>query len=161
VIPELIPDVIPVIGPIPGPVPGPIPGPIPIVEVVEETFPAVVVPSITDVIPDTIVVEEDTVGGGKTVPPIFPWLPGMPKLSGGTGGAGLKGISTPLSEWLTRGMFVGITDPRTGKVLVGGIQGRKRIKYGAVESQGIRASKITGGQNGASVGKFQKGTRGS
>jgi hypothetical protein len=54
-----------------------------------------------------------------------------------------------VGDWQIKGLFVGIVDPATGKILKGGIQGKKRIKYGSIKRSQYR---IAGGGNIASPG---------
>ncbi len=95
-------------------------------------------------IPDTTL---GRYGGIEPKPPFM--LPWQMDSVGSSGNAVYTSANLlgNLGAWQTEGLFVGIVDPRTKKVIVGGIRGKRKIKYGNVPKY-----RISGGGNVASPG---------
>jgi hypothetical protein len=131
----------PVLSPRPEPIvsPQPMPQPIPTPIVTPVTTPIPVAPA-TDVLTP------------KFRPP--PFLPLLPfKMQGGGGGVANENkpsLNSMVGQWQTKGLFVGIIDPETGEVIVGGIKGRTKLKHGNVPY--TLKSRLAGGGNVASAG---------
>ena len=109
-------------------------------------------PAVTPLLTPIPTVVTTNMGAPKLNPP--PFLPIMPfSVRGGGGGSGDSGrpsLNSLVGQWQTKGLFVGITDPKTGKVLVGGIKGRTKLKYGNVPN--TLKSRVAGGGDVASAG---------
>lgn len=112
------PEPLPLPFPMPQPLPLPLPSPVPPVVGTE--------------------VEEPPGGGTESTPvPLWSWLnAGLFRPGGHWGRAGMP--RGPLGYWQTAGYEVYGPNPLTGEV-VGGVVGRRRIKYGAVAPKFVRS----------------------
>ena len=153
-----VPMATPIPTPTPVPTPTPIPTPVPLPTPTPTPMP---VPTPTPTpIPTPIPVPVWPVIPGllqQKAPAMRPLLPFLGGGDLGSGGGGAQGGTHfgrigNVGKWQFKGMFIGITDPTTNKVIAGGTMGRKVVRYGDVRDNEKPNYRVAGGGGVGSPG---------